>query len=237
MRVLFRPSWTGAAPELLQAKETLLAIGSYRDLQALWTGAGDLLGEKVSDDLAKSEGTLTTLFGRDFGKDVLGALRPEMQVIVARQHFDGADSPQPAIKLPAFALGFQIKEPEKTQRSLKIAFQSVVGFGNVVGAMSGAPPLDLNNEQVGKARVVSASYMPPDDEADRKNAKIFYNFSPSLVFIDDRLIISSTSRPLAFELAENAGKHATAPACRARGPHRQHAGQALPAGAARCASR
>ena len=134
----------------------------------MWRRAGDLFNEQTNEELAKADSGLTTLFGgKDFGEDILGALRPETQVVVARQVFAAGQS-TPAIKLPAFGLVAELKDPAKMQPELRRTFQSLIGFLNVVGAMNGQPQLDLDMEKSDAAQFVTASYLPDPDAKDQR---------------------------------------------------------------------
>jgi len=199
----FGPQGTGRAPQLLQAPNTVMALSSYRDVSGMWLRAGDLFNKEVNDQLASADSTLTTLFsGRDFGEDILGAIKPELQLIVVRQTFEEG-RPQPSIRLPAFALVAQLKEPEKMRPELRRIFQSLIGFLNITGAMNGQPQLDLNNEQNGGNQLVTATYAVEVDRPNQTEAKLNYNFSPSLAFADNYVILSSTT-PLARQLIDSA---------------------------------
>jgi len=195
----FGPEGKGAAPPLLEAKETIASVSIYRDFSSMWLRAGDLFDDATLDQLAEADNGLTTLFsGKDFGEEILGAIQPEVQFVVTRQ--DLADAKiTPAIKLPAFAGVAQLREPETMQRELKRIFQSLVGFYNVVGAMNALPPLDLGIEQDGEATLHTATYAPDEDE-DYDNAKIYFNFTPTLAFAGEQMILASTT-DLARELA------------------------------------
>lgn len=189
------------APPLLEVPGRIFALSAHRDLSQMWLRAPDLMTDKANEDLAKADSGLTTFFsGRDFGEDILGSLQPGLQLVVNRQTFD-PQSPQPAIKLPSFAIQFRMRTPEETTRDFRRVFQNLVGFINVVGAMQGQPQLDLGFEQSGDATLITTSYVPPKDQQDRDAAPINYNFSPTIVFADDRMVISSTTE-LARTLAD-----------------------------------
>jgi hypothetical protein len=196
----FGPQGTGRAPPLASLPETLFSLSTYRDLGAMWQRAGDLYDEKTQDQLAQAESGLSTFFsGKDFGEEVLGATRPEVQLVAVRQSLAEATR-QPAVKLPAFALIFRMKEPEKVQPEFRRTFQSLIGFLNVVGAMNGQPQLDQETATVGAAQIVATRYvadktLPPDQPG-----KVQENFSPTLAFAGERMIVSST-RKLAESLA------------------------------------
>lgn len=198
----FGPQGQGAAPPLAAVNETVFSLSAYRDLAAFWAAAPDLFNDAVSAKFAEADSSLTTLFaGRDFGEEVLGAARPELQLVVARQSFPQADLPTPDIKLPAFAVVFHLKDEAQMRRPLKVSFQSIIGFLNVVGAMNAQPPLELNNETRDGVEIVSGRYLPPADPEDAKRGLINYNFSPTAAFAGDRLILSST-QALARKLVE-----------------------------------
>ena len=124
----------------------------------MWLRAGDLFNEQMNDELAKADSGLTTLFGgKDFGEDILGGSRK------FRSSSPSNSLPRdsrPAIKLPAFGLVADLKDPAKMQPELRRTFQSVVGFLNIVGAMNGQPQLDLDMEKTDAAQFVTSSYIP-----------------------------------------------------------------------------
>lgn len=197
-RYFWGPDGRGAAPALLQAKDALLSVSLHRDISAMWLQAGDLFDDPVLDGMEKAESMLATLFsGKDFAEEILGALGPEVQLVAARQTFE--TPPIPAVKLPAFALVFRLKDPETMRPELRRIFQSLVGFLNVVGATEGNPQLDLETERMGEATLLAASFAPAKEEMDSKEARIHFNFSPTAAFDGDRFILSST-RSLAREL-------------------------------------
>ena len=183
-----------SAPALLDLPDQLFALSAYRDLSQMWLRAPDLMTDKANEDLAKADSNLTTFFsGRDFGEDILGSLHPDIQLAVCKQTFDD-QSPLPDIKLPAFALQFRMRTPEATTSEFRRVFLSFVGFINVVGAMNGQPQLDLGFDQVDAATLVTATYIPPLDDQDTTITPINYNFSPTLAFAGERMVISSSSK-------------------------------------------
>jgi hypothetical protein len=199
----FGPEGKGAAPPLAAPNETVFSLSAYRDLGEFWASAPELFNDDINAKFSEVDSNLTTLFsGRDFGEEVLGSLRPEVQIVVARQKLPHADLPAPDIKLPAFAVVHRLKDEAKVRRNLKVSFQSLIGFLNVAGAQNGQPPLELSSEAIKGAEVISGHYLPPADPEDAKRGKINYNFSPTAVFVGDRLIISS-AKPLAIELVDS----------------------------------
>lgn len=201
----FGEDGTAPAPPLLTIPNQLFAFSAYRDLSQMWLRAPDLMTDKANEDLAKADTNLTTFFsGRDFGEDILGSLHPQIQLVVGRQSFDD-QSPKPAMKLPDFALQFRMRNPEATTAEFRRVFMSFVGFINVVGAMQGQPQLDLDFEQSDTSTIITASYVPPLNDPDLATVPINYNFSPTLAFSGDRMLISSSSN-LAKTLAKSSAE-------------------------------
>jgi len=195
------PEAAGRAPPLLATKGTLLSLSTYRDFASLWRHAPDLFDEGINAKFAEAESGLTTIFaGRNFRDEILGNVEPGVQLVVARQEFP-QEGVTPAIKLPAAAAVFRMKDPVQTARIFKITFQSVIGFLNVAGAPNGVDPLDFNSERFGDVLVVSSGYLPPTDEKARGEAGLHYNASPTVAFVGDRFILAS-AKPIAMQLVE-----------------------------------
>ena len=195
----FGETGTAVAPPLLQVDERLFALSTYRDLSQMWLRSSDLLGDKALEQMAQADTQLTTFFsGLDFGEDILGAMQPGIQLVGKVQAYSD-NAPVPAVKFPSFALQFRMKDAEGKRSELRRVFQSFVGFLNVTGAQSGQPPLDLGTESVGTAQLYTATYVPNRNLADRQQAPIYFNFSPTVAFVGDHFILSSTTA-LAREL-------------------------------------
>ncbi|KAA5541463.1 hypothetical protein FYK55_18035 [Roseiconus nitratireducens] len=200
-REYFFGTQSDVAPPLLHPPDRLFAASLHRDLSQMWLRSGDLMTEKANEGLAKADTQLTTFFsGRDFGEDILGSLRPDIQLVVTVQDFQHRQ-PQPAIKLPAFALKFQMKDPERTRPEFRRVFQSFIGFLNVVGAMDGQPQFDLGSVQLDSATLITATYVPQVGQEESTEAPINFNFSPTLGFAGPTLVLSSTTE-LAHRLVQ-----------------------------------
>jgi hypothetical protein len=200
----FGPDGKGRAPLPIQIENQLLTLSTYRDVSTMWLRAGDLFTDNIVDQFAKADSTLSTLFsGKDFGEDILGEVHPEIQLVVTRQAY-AEDAPKPAIKLPAFAAVFRLKNPETVGPDFRRTYQSLIGFLNITGAMNGQPQLNLDIEKEDNYQIVSATYLAEKDASDA-GMKIHYNFSPSVAFVGEHFIVSSTTA-LARELAQAVGK-------------------------------
>ena len=191
----------GSAPSLLLPPNTIASISMYRDFSPWWLLAPDLYDDDVNEGIAQADTTLSTFFsGKDFGLDILGALKPGAQLVVTNNHFEN-DAPQPDIIFPAFAIVGTLQNSETMQAELRRIFISFVGFLNVVSAMEGNPQLDIELVDSKKDRIITTSFIPP---LAGQPISVQYNFSPTILFKDDKLILSST-RLLAEQLRD--GNH------------------------------
>lgn len=187
-----------AAPLSLDTPDQVLAINTYRDLGQWWLLAPDLFSDQVNEGIAQADATLSTFFGgKDFGQDILASLEPEIQIISTTQSFDR--KPEPEIKVPSFALVATLKNPEVMKAELRRTFLSGIGFINIAGAMEGQPQLDINLEEVDGASLVTTKYLKP---LDGEPVAIQYNFSPTLAFLRDKVVFSST-RDLALAVVRS----------------------------------
>ena len=188
----FGTNGDGRAPTSLPAEKTVFSLNAYRGLSEMWLRAPDLMTDKANEDLAEADGQLTLFFAnRDFGEDILGALDPELQFIAVQQDFRDQQW-VPAIKLPSFALQLRMKDSEDTKREFRRVFQTFIGFVNIVGGMEGQPQFDLGQEKLSdESEIYSATYVDPKGGYDGP-VPINLNFSPSLAFVGDRVIFSST---------------------------------------------
>ncbi len=188
----------GSAPSLLLPTDTIASISMFRDFSPWWLLAPDLYDDDVNEGIAQADTTLSTFFsGKDFGLDILGALEPGAQLVVTDNQF-ADDAPQPDIIFPAFAIVGTLQNSETMQAELRRIFINFVGFLNVVSAMEGNPQLDIELVDSKKDRIITTSFIPP---LAGQPISVQYNFSPTILFKDDKLILSST-RLLAEKLRD-----------------------------------
>lgn len=198
----------GAAPPPVQVAAQLASVRAYRDVSTLWLRGPEIFGAEVNAAMANAESNLSTLVGgRSFGEDLLGAVGPRVQLVVATQDYESAGVPPPEIKLPALAAVFTLRDPDKSRPVFKIAFQQLIGFINLAAGQQGYPPLDLNTKRTQDELLVSATYLRDDLERYAAEnelegaARLQANFSPTAAFVGDYFVLSST-RELARELTE-----------------------------------
>jgi hypothetical protein len=197
----FLPPEGGGAPKPIEFEGRLATIDLWRDQEALWQVREEFLPPEALQGLAQLDSFAGTFFGgRDFGESVLAPLGSHWQLVAAMQDFEAMD-PEPALKLPSFALVVEL-DPDQSgfAQRLRVAFQSVLGLVNLGGAETGAPPLMLGSEMHDGVPISLATFMPAPDAAEGAGeeavdmAEVHYrhNFSPSIAEVDGRFIVSSS---------------------------------------------
>lgn len=78
------------------------------------------------------------------------------------------------------------------QPELRRTYQSLIGFLNIVGAMNGQPQLEQDIEKTADTQVLTATYLTDSKDTNPTGQKIHHNFSPSVAFAGERMVISST---------------------------------------------
>jgi hypothetical protein len=213
-RFYFGEDDDGAA-QPLKPRGTMLSVTAYRDLSAFWQAGPDLFGEGVAAKMARTDSELSVFFGgRSFGAHVLGALGPQVQLVVAAQDYKAAGVVEPAIRFPAGALVVHLrKDAPVMQRRLRVAFQSLVALANLDGAQKGRPLLEMGTEKRSDSEIHYAMYESGDEDGDAATMMmkpggaedVYMNFSPSLVVADEYAMLCST-RQIARDLAELVAK-------------------------------
>lgn len=199
---------SGTAPPPMALSETILEARVFRGVSGMWLHGPDLFDEEINAGLAKANSDLSTLFGgRPFAEDILGALDGGLRLLVVREPIDGQVAAKSTIQLPGFAAVARLKDPKSTQRPLRIAFQTAVGFVNLTGAQQGRPPLEMETERSDGKVLLSASYAPEDLAGDDKMAMaasgggVLLQLSPTLGFVNESVVVAST-RTLAEKILD-----------------------------------
>ena len=186
------PDATGHAPNWPTIPGSIATLATYRDVAQRWLRAGDLFDQNVNEQLAQADNTLTTIFaGKDFGTDILGAIEPQLQLFAVEPQF-AEGKLRPTIQLPSFGLVAKLRDPAKLQRELKRTFQSFIGFLNVAGAQEGQPQLELDTIQHQGVSIYTAQYILDQDRKYPDGLPIQFNFSPTLAFYEDRMVLCSS---------------------------------------------
>ena len=179
----------GTAPALLQPEGTLASLSMYRELAPWYLLGPDLYSAQVNEGIARADSQLSNfLGGKDFGEDILGALEPGFQLVVADHEFKDGE-PVPGIKVPGFALVSKLQDPEVLKPELRRQFISFVGFLNLISGMEGGNQLDVDIQNNNGNILLTTAFLKPQPN---QPVSIHYNFTPTLILTDDLFILSST---------------------------------------------
>lgn len=197
-----------SAPPELALPDTIAEVRAHRGVSGMWLHGPELFNEEINAKLAKANSDLSTVFGgRPFAEEILGSLDGGLRFVAVREPNSQVNADKSAIRLPGFAAIARLTDPPATQRSLRIAFQTAVGFANLTGAQAGRPPLELETQRSANKILLTASYLP-DEASDGAEMKMvtsgvgaLANLSPTLGFANDSIVIAST-RSLATKLLD-----------------------------------
>ncbi len=177
----------GRAPVPLEMEGLSAQVVTYRNLGAWWLSKEDLFPEDVVARLAQGDSQLSTIFGGvDFGADVLGAVHPEMRLLVRGQKYP--EGVNPDVKIPAFALVTRLQNPS-SERRFRISFQSLVGILNLSDDGMDRPQIEIVTDKENGIQITGGQYLP---ESGYSGELIVFNFSPAMAFVDDYMVLSST---------------------------------------------
>lgn len=201
----------GLAPEV-EVPRQIAAFNLHRDLAAFY-GAKDTLFPERTSGLIFFENMMGIFFsGRNLTDEVLAELQPQVQMVVARQEYDKKIGvPQPQV--PAFALVFELRHPEKFNEVVEEAWQKALGLVNFTRGQKAEPGLILDRAEHNGNRMTLASFSAKEVE-DRAKLDTRFNFRPSLALAKGRAILSSTdqlARDLLDALNKTSAKKSPAP--------------------------
>lgn len=192
----YGPDLNGRAPKLVEVKNSIASLTTYRDFGAWWLAKEDLFSERVIAQMAEFDSQISTLLaGLDFGEEFLGGLESGLQLLVVEH--DAEAGYEPDIKLPGFAIVAQLKD-EKFSRKVRVAYKNMIGIFNLNLGMEGQTQMDTTTEKLGDISLTSAEYLV---EEDAEKGLLLYNFSPSIAFYENYTVVAST-RNLALEVAQ-----------------------------------
>ncbi|MGQ9562488.1 MAG: hypothetical protein ACUVTH_03055 [Thermogutta sp.] len=196
------PPEEGILPPL-EVPNLLASMSFYRNLRDFYAQKNELFPERTSG-LIFFENMMGIFFtGRNFTEEVLGELEPHFRVVVAAQRF-APEVGTPIVQLPAMALVFRMKNPEKFAPVVEEGFQKALGLINFVRGQDAQPGLILDRPEYRGVKYTLA-YFSPTNEPDRSRLDIRFNFSPVLA-CRGRDVVLSTAEPLAKDILDALAK-------------------------------
>ena len=181
----------------LRARGVLGLVQLHRDLGRWWERAEELLEPRAVGDLTEFAGNMSIFFGgKSFQDEVLPELGETITFVAMNQSYEQLGV-RPSPTVPALAVMFDLRNARAFGRSLKVAFNTIIGFINI-GLMQqekDAPTMLILPKLVGKTECYTVDMgLAPAGE---KLPGIEYNFTPSLAIVGSRVILSSS-----YELLE-----------------------------------
>jgi hypothetical protein len=178
-------------------------ITIHRNIGSWYLNREDILEEHLMAGFDEFEAGLGQFFpSQDVGEDIMPAIGSTLTLLAAKQtfeHFDG----EPGIKLPGFALIFDLDKPENGGL-FQLVFQTVVTIFNLTSAEQG-----LNREPsvmtavVHKGVPINIVQFLKKPKAERLD--ISYNFMPCATTVNGRFVFC-TSLKLCKALVEEMAK-------------------------------
>lgn len=175
----------------------------HRNISKWYGKREELLEEQLMAGFDEFESGLGNLLpGRDVGEDIMPAFGSTITFLAAKQTFDHFDG-TPGVKLPGFALIFDLGKPEGG-KIFQLLFQTIVTITNLAGAEE-----ELNREPsvmtaiVHKGVPINTVQFLQDPKG--KRLDISYNFMPCAMTVKGRFVFC-TSLGLCKALVEEMQK-------------------------------
>ena len=186
-----KPGALGLAPNL-EVPRQIAALNVHRDLAGFYAAKDTLFPERTSG-LIFFENMMGIFFsGRNLTDEVLAEMQPQVQLVVARQDYDASIGiPEPQI--PAFALVFDLRHPDKFGEVVEEAWQKALGLINFTRGQKAEPGLILDRAEHHGCRFTWSKFSANDIQ-DRSHLDTRFNFRPSLALAKGHAILSSTDQ-------------------------------------------
>lgn len=198
-RAFYPADATKQAAAPLHPPRTVASFSVYRDLKAFWDEKDKLIVADGLNGFTEIESQLGQILfrGRDLSSEVLSEFAPQTRIVVAAQDF-AASAVVPDIKLPAFALVQELRNPDEIGKDLLIAYQTFTGLANLGLAQQSQPGMLTKTEEYKGVTITASQFLPPakPKAAAAKNATsgnpLVYNFSPATAQVGRYFVLGST---------------------------------------------
>ncbi|HEY7426904.1 MAG TPA: hypothetical protein VH682_21895 [Gemmataceae bacterium] len=196
------PGKPGSRP-LLEPKNVLYSESNYLDVSRIWTERDRLFNEKQVKALEQfDKKSAPFLVGAKIDK-LLTQAGPYYRFVAAHQSSVGYKT-TPKISIPAFALVWELREPEAFGKAMETILRGAALLG---GAQAN---LKLAEEKYKDCKLVG--YRFPEDKPIKGDVNdLRFNFSPCFTRVGDQFIACSTIE-LCRELVDLLQKEGTTPA-------------------------
>ncbi|MDE2715130.1 MAG: hypothetical protein OSB74_12275 [Verrucomicrobiota bacterium] len=185
----FSKAGTPGTPDVAAVPGLMGGFSIHRNLSGWYGKREDLMEERLQAGFDKFESDIGNLFpGRDIGEDIMPAFGSTVTFLAAKQsfkHFKG----EPGIKLPGFALLFDLKRPQDGNL-FQLVFQTIVTITNLAAAEEGEREPSVMTAVVHEGVAINTiQYLrPPQGE----RLDISYNFMPCAATVNGRFVFCTS---------------------------------------------
>jgi hypothetical protein len=164
-------------------------LSIHRNLSGWYGKREELMDERLQAGFDKFESDLGNIFpGRDIGDDIMPAFGSTITFLAAKQsfkHFKG----EPGIKLPGFALLFDLNRPQDGNL-FQLVFQTIVTITNLTAAEQGGREPSVMTAVVHEGVAINTiQYLrPPQGE----RLDLSYNFMPCAATVNGRFVFCTS---------------------------------------------
>ncbi len=184
-------SAAGALPNV-DVPRKIAGVSFYRDLHKFYGAKDELFPERTSGVIFFENMMGIFFTGRDLTDEVLAEMTPEVRLVVAEQKY-APEIGTPAVRIPAFAAIFRLKDPKRFQPIAEEAWQKGLGLINFTRGQQAEPGLIIDREIHSGVKFTIAAFSAAEEE-NRTALDMRFNFQPTLAMPEDYMVISSTSQ-------------------------------------------
>lgn len=196
------PRGAAGSRPLLQPKNVLYSESAYFDIANIWKEQTTLFNEKQVRQLEQFEKKATPfLIGATLGK-LLTQVGPYYRFVAAHQVECGYKT-TPKISLPAFALVWELREPETFGKSIDPILRGAALLSSFQFN------LQLVEEKYKDCKLVGYRF-PEDQPLKGDSNDLRFNFTPCFTRVGDQFVVAST-RELCRELVDLIQEEGTSP--------------------------
>jgi len=179
------------APDIPVVPGLVGGISVYRDFNDWYKRRGVLLANYLLPEFDKFESVIGSLYqGKDFEQEVASAIGPIISLVSASQNFENLDG-TPEVKLPGFAMIFDLNDTEKGARFFRVMFPAIMTIANYESD-------DLKQQawaiEAEAYKGTSLTYMKFLNKPKGNQLPLLYNFQPVAVQVGDKFVLSSSLR-------------------------------------------
>ncbi|HEY7310896.1 MAG TPA: hypothetical protein VH643_16145 [Gemmataceae bacterium] len=196
------PAGQAGSRPLLEPKNVVYSESNYLDISAIWKDRAKLFNEKQVQALEKFDKQATPFMAGAKVSKLLTQAGPYYRFVAAHQPKVGYKT-TPKISIPAFALVWELREPEAFAKSMETVLR---GAALLAGAQA---DLKLVEEKYKDCKLIG--YRFPEDKPLKGDVNdLRFNFSPCFTRVGDQYVVCSTIE-LCRELVELLQKEGTTP--------------------------